>query len=69
MNTIIHTTLKQIMIYNLKKKKKYLRILKLEKSLSWLQEQHTRMLADLHNEIESLKIKNRGRKINFHLNF
>ena len=63
MNTIIHTTLNlQIRIYNLKKKK-YLRILKLEKSLSWLQEQHTRMLADLHNEIESLKIKNRGRKI------
>ncbi|XP_023321946.1 uncharacterized protein LOC111696549 [Eurytemora carolleeae] len=36
-----------------------MRIIKLEKSLVWLQQQHRQMLADLFNEIETMKNKNR----------
>ena len=36
------------------------RILKLERSLAWLQDQHSKMLGGLHHEIEELKNKNRG---------
>merc|ERR1712142_876375 len=35
------------------------RILRLEKNIAWLQEQHSVMLAALHNEIETLKSRNR----------
>lgn len=35
------------------------RILRLERNIAWLTEQHSSMLAQLHNEIESLKCRNR----------
>jgi len=35
------------------------RILRLERNIAWLTEQHSSMLAQLHNEIESLKSRNR----------
>lgn len=35
------------------------RILRLEKNIAWLQDQHNLMLAALHNEIETLKSRNR----------
>ena len=36
------------------------RIVRLEKSIAWLKEQHGQMVAGLHNEIETLKHRNRG---------
>jgi len=35
------------------------RILRLERNIAWLTEQHSSMLSQLHNEIESLKSRNR----------
>eukprot|EP00092_Neocalanus_flemingeri_P035523 GFUD01038665.1.p1 GENE.GFUD01038665.1~~GFUD01038665.1.p1 ORF type:complete len:412 (-),score=128.46 GFUD01038665.1:120-1355(-) len=35
------------------------RILRLEKNIAWLQDQHNQMLSALHNEIETLKTRNR----------
>ena len=32
----------------------------LERRLTLLQEEHTKMLADLHKELETVKCKNRG---------
>lgn len=37
-----------------------LRITQLEQNLRFLQEQHQSMLTSLHQEIESLRIRNRG---------
>ena len=36
------------------------RILRLEKSITWLQDQHCKMVAALHTEIDTLKHKNKG---------
>ena len=36
------------------------RILRLEKSITWLQDQHCKMVAALHSEIDTLKHKNNG---------
>ena len=36
------------------------RILRLERSIAWLKDQHGQMVASLHNEIETLKHRNRG---------
>ena len=36
------------------------RIVRLEKSIAWLKDQHGQMVAGLHNEIETLKHRNRG---------
>ena len=36
------------------------RIMKLEKSITWLQDQHCNMVAALHSEIDTLKHKNKG---------
>ena len=38
------------------------RILRLEKSITWLQDQHCKMVAALHTEIDTLKHKNKGKK-------
>ena len=37
------------------------RILRLEKSITWLQDQHCKMVAALHTEIDTLKHKNKGK--------
>ena len=37
------------------------RIIRLERSIAWLKDQHGQMVASLHNEIETLKHRNRGR--------
>ena len=37
------------------------RILRLEKSITWLQDQHCKMVAALHSEIDTLKHKNKGK--------
>ena len=37
------------------------RIVRLERSIAWLKDQHGQMVASLHNEIETLKHRNRGR--------
>ena len=39
------------------------RIVRLEKSIAWLKDQHGQMVASLHNEIETLKHRNRGNLI------
>lgn len=44
------------------------RIAQLEQNIKFLQEQHQVMLTGLHNEIEVLKIRNRGKKIFFIFN-
>ena len=36
------------------------RIMRLEKSITWLQDQHCNMVAALHSEIDTLKHKNKG---------
>ena len=36
------------------------RIVRLERSIAWLKDQHGQMVASLHNEIETLKHRNRG---------
>ena len=38
------------------------RIIRLERSIAWLKDQHGQMVASLHNEIETLKHRNRGRR-------
>ena len=40
------------------------RIIRLERSIAWLKDQHSQMVASLHNEIETLKHRNRGMRIN-----
>ena len=42
------------------------RILRLEKSITWLQDQHCKMVAALHTEIDTLKHKNKGKKRELH---
>ena len=37
------------------------RIVRLERNIAWLKEQHGQMVAGPHNEIETLKHRNRGR--------
>ena len=36
------------------------RIVRLERNIAWLKEQHGQMVAALHSEIDSLKHRNRG---------
>ena len=38
------------------------RIVRLERSIAWLKEQHGQMVSSLHTEIETLKHRNRGRQ-------
>ena len=38
------------------------RIVRLERSIAWLKDQHGQMVASLHQEIETLKHRNRGDK-------
>ena len=38
------------------------RIMRLEKNITWLQDQHCKMVGALHSEIETLKYRNKGER-------